>query len=184
MSHMEDITPIVKSSLCDYSDAHTIVKRTITIAERGAHAVAREADERNKGVIFKYGAPFTNCISEINNTTQIDNAKDIDVVMTMYNYIEYSDTCLKTYGSFWHYYRDDPNANLEDSESFKSKIKIMQSTPDDGKKKNVEIAVPLKSLNNFRRTLEITLINHEINLIQHGHQLVSLQIQQMQEHLQ
>ena len=60
----------------------------------------------------------------------------------------------------------------------------MQSTPDDGKKKNVEIAVPLKSLNNFRRTLEITLINHEINLIQHGHQLVSLQIQQMQEHLQ
>ena len=59
--------------------------------------------EKNK--ISKSCAPFTNCISEINNT-QIDNVKDIDIVMGMYNLIEYSDNYSKTSGSLWHYYRD------------------------------------------------------------------------------
>ena len=73
-------TTMLKSSLCDYSDAYILVKGKITITGRGDDAEARQADERNKGVAFKNCAPFTNCISEINNT-QIDNAKDIDIVM-------------------------------------------------------------------------------------------------------
>ena len=79
---------MLKSSLCDYSDAYIFAKGTKTINRRGADATARQADERNKGVSFKNCAPFINCISEINNT-QIDNAKDIDIVMPMYNLIEY-----------------------------------------------------------------------------------------------
>ena len=72
-----------KSSLCDYSDAYILVKGRITINGRGDNAAARQAGERNKGVAFKNCAPFINCISEINNT-QIDTAKDIDIVMPMY----------------------------------------------------------------------------------------------------
>ena len=77
-------TTMLKSSLCDYSDAYILVKGTITITGAGADAAARQADERDKGVAFKNCTPFTNCISEINNT-QVDNAKDIDIVMPMYN---------------------------------------------------------------------------------------------------
>ena len=73
-------TTMLKSSLCDYSDAYILVKGTITIAEEGADAAARHADERDKGAAFKNCAPFTNCISEINNT-QVNNAKDIDLVI-------------------------------------------------------------------------------------------------------
>ena len=108
---------------------------------------------------FKNCAPFTNCISEINNT-QVDNAKDIDIVMPMY-----SDNYAKTSGSLWQYFRDEPDDNLADSESFKSKIKITGKTPNNDNEKDVEIMVPLKYLSNFRRTLEIPLINCEVNLI-------------------
>ena len=83
-------TTMLKSSLCDYSYAYILVKGKITITGEGADAAARQADERDKGVTFKNYSPFTNCISEINNT-QVDNAKDIDTVMPMYNLIEYSD---------------------------------------------------------------------------------------------
>ena len=116
-------TTMSKSNLCDYSDAYILVKGTITIRETGADAAARRADERCKGVAFKNCALFTNCTSEINNT-QVGNAKDIDIVMPLYNLIEYSDNYAKTTGSLWQYFRDDPNDNLADSESFQSKIKI------------------------------------------------------------
>ena len=158
-------TTMLKSSLCDYSDAYILVKGTITINGRGGDAVARQADERNKGVSFKNCAPFINCISEINNT-QIDNAKDIDIVMPMYNLIEYSDNYAKISGSSWQYFRDEPDDNnIEDSESFKSKIKITGKTPNNNNVKDVEIIVPLKYLSNFWRTLEMPLINCEVNLI-------------------
>ena len=114
-------TTMLKSSFCDYSDAYILVKGTITIAGAGADAAARQADERDKGVIFKNCTPFINCISEINNT-QVDNAKDIDIVMPMYNLKEYSDNYLKTSGSLWQYFRDEPNDDIEDSESCKSKM--------------------------------------------------------------
>ena len=157
-------TTMLKSSLCDYSDAYILVKGTITITEAGADAAARQADERDKGVRFKNCAPFANCISEINNT-QVDNAKDIDIVMPMYNLIEYSNNYAKTSGSLWQYYRDEPNDNLANSESFKFKVKITGKTPNDDNGKDVEIMVPLKYLSNFWRTLEMPLINCEVNLI-------------------
>ena len=75
-------TSMLRSSLCDYSNAYIIVSRTVTITGAGADDAAKRLDERNKGVIFKNCAPFTDCISEINNT-QIDNAKYIDVEMPM-----------------------------------------------------------------------------------------------------
>ena len=157
-------TTMLKSSLCDYSDAYILVKGRITITGAGDTVANRQADERNKGVVFKNCASFTNCKNEINNT-KIDNAKDIDTVMPMYNLIEYSDNYSKSSGSLWQYYRDEANDNLTDSESFKSKIKITMNTPDAGNTKNVEIIVPLKFLRNFWRTLEMPLINCEFNLI-------------------
>ena len=80
---------MLKSSLCDYCDAYILVKGKITITGAGENVAARQADERDKGMAFKHCAPFINCITEINNT-QVGNAKDIDVVMPMYNLIEYS----------------------------------------------------------------------------------------------
>ena len=157
-------TTMLKSSLCDYSDAYIFVKEKITITGRGADAAARQADERDEGVAFKNCAPFTKSISEINNT-RVDNAKDIDIVMPMYNLIEYSDNDAKTSGSLWQYYRDEPDDNLADSEPFKSKIKITGKTPDDDNEKDVEIMAPLKYLRNLWRTLEMPLINCEVNLI-------------------
>ena len=157
-------TTMLKSSLCDSSDAYILVKGKITITGRGADVAARQADERYKGVAFKNCAPFINCIGEINNT-QVDNAKDINIVMSMYSLTEYSDNYVKTSGTLWQYFSDKPNDNLADSESFKSKIKITGKTPNNDNEKDVEIMVPLKYLSNFWRTLEMPLINGVVNLI-------------------
>ena len=99
------------------------------------------------------------------NNTDIDNAKDIDIVMPMYNLINYSDNYAKTSGSLYQHYKDYPNDNIADSESFKSKVKITGKTPNNGNTKDVEIIVPLKHLSNFWRTLEMSLINCELNLV-------------------
>ena len=88
-------TTMLKSSLCDYSDAYIIVKGTITITQTGDDAAARKTNQRNKGIIFKDCAPFINCKSELNKA-EIDNAKDIDIVIPMYNAIEYNDNYLET----------------------------------------------------------------------------------------
>ena len=156
-------TTMLRSNLCDYADAYILVKGTITITGAGNDDATKQADERDKGVTFKNCAPFTKCISRINNT-DIDTAQDIDTVMPMYNLIEYSDNYSKTSGSLWQYYKDDPNENLTDSESFKYKLKISGKTPNNGNTKDVEIIVPLKYLSNFWRTLEMPLINCEVNL--------------------
>ena len=116
-------TTMLRSNLCDYADSYILVKGTIKITGAGDDAAVRRADERNKGVKFKNCAPFTKCISRINNTDK-DNAHDIDIVMPMYNLIKYSDNYSKTSGNLWQYYKDDLNDNLTDSESFKSKAKI------------------------------------------------------------
>ena len=154
---------MLKSSLCDYSDAYVHVKGTITAA----------ANNTNKKVIFKSCAPFIICISEINNT-QVENTKDIDIVMPIYNLIEYSVNYSKASGSLWQYCKDIPavnnnnaisdftNNNLTDSFNFK--VKMTGQTGEDGTN-NVEIMVPIKYLSNFWRTLEMPLINCEVNLI-------------------
>ena len=164
-------TTMLKSSLCDYSDAYILVKGTISINNTAAQGAA--ANNTDKKVIFKNCAPFTNCISEINNT-QIDNAKDIDIVMPKYNLIEYSDNYAKTTGSLSQYCKDIPARDNNDeiiafdvnnlTDSFKFKAKITGETEND-ETKDVEIIVPLKYLSNFWRTLEMPLINCEVNLI-------------------
>ena len=164
-------TTMLKSSLCDYSDAYILVKGTISANNTTAAGAA--VNNTNRKVIFKNCAPFTNCISEINNT-QIDNAKDIDIVIPMYNLIECSDNYAKATGSLWQYGKDIPARNdnniIEEftagnlTDSFNFKAKITGRTGNDGTK-NVEIMVPLKYLSNFWRTLEMPLINWEVNLI-------------------
>ena len=124
--------------------------------------------------MFKNCAPFTNCISEIDNT-QIDNAEYIDLVMLIYNLIEYSDNYWKTSGSLWQYYKEIPAVNnagdivifngAKATDSFNLKAKITGKTNDDGDIENAEIMVLLKYLSHFWRTLEITLINCEFELI-------------------
>ena len=162
---------MLNSSLCDYSDAYILVKGTITV--NNTAAAGANANNTDKKVIFKNCAPFTNCISEINNT-QTDNAKDIDIIMPMYKLIEYSDNYAKTSGSLWQNCMNIPAGNNNNAivnftennltDSFNFKVKITGQTGDDGTK-NVEIMVPLKYLSNFWRTLEMPLINCEINLI-------------------
>ena len=95
--------------------------------------------------------------------------------MPMYNLKKYSDNYSRTYGSLWKYYRDEPNDNL-------ARI-ITENTPNNGNTKDVEIIVPVKRVSNFWRTLEMLLIDCEINLIKHGHQLGLLLILQVQEDL-
>ena len=162
---------MLKSSLCDYSDAYILVKGTITV--NNTASADADANDTNKKVIFKNSPRFTNCISEINNT-QVDNAQDIDIVMPMYNLIEYSDNYSKTSGSLWQYCKDIPavnnnNAivnftenNLTDSLNFKVK---MTGQSGDDRTKYCEIMVPLKYLTNLFRSLEVPLVNCEINLI-------------------
>ena len=125
---MQMETTMLRSNLCDHADSYILVKGTITITGNAGPPAgrteaqllaARQQDERDKGVTFKNCAPFTKCISRINNT-DIDNAHDIDIVMPMYNLIEYSDNYSKTSGSLWKYYKDDSKDNMVDSESFKS----------------------------------------------------------------
>ena len=85
--------------------------------------------------------------------------------MPMYSLIEHCDNYLKTVGSVWQFYKDERHDNLADSESFKSKVKITGNTPADGDTKDVKVIVPLKHLSNLWITLEMPLINCEVDLI-------------------
>ena len=126
-------------------------------------------------MIFKNYAPFTNCISGINNT-QVDDAQDMDIVMQMYNLIKYIDTHSKTSWSLWQNYREEPAldnnrsiidfpANDNNNILFKFKQKITEQTEN---RKDAEIIVPLKHLITFWRTLEIPLITCEISFSWNG----------------
>ena len=108
-------TEMLRSNLCDHADAYILFNGRIAITGAGDAAAARQAD-----VIFKNCAPFVKCINRINNT-DIDTAQDIDIVMAMYNLIEYSDNYSKTTGSLGQYYKDDRKDTLADSESFNIK---------------------------------------------------------------
>ena len=121
-------TTMLKSSLCDYSDAYIHVKGTITV--NNTAAAGADANNTNKKGIFKNCAPFTKCISEVNNTN-VGDGEDTDIVMSKYKLIEYSDNYSKTSGSLWQYCKEIPainnndaivdftNSNLTDSFNFK-----------------------------------------------------------------
>ena len=126
-------TSMLRSDLRDFSDVYIVVKGTITLTKTNGRGII---DIRNWFLAFKNNAPFTNCISKIHNVL-IDNAEDLDVVISMYNLLEYSKHYRKTTGSLWNYYRDEPNdfsanncnANpITNSESFKCKNSITGKT--------------------------------------------------------
>ena len=114
-------TPMLRAALCDFNDAYIVVKRDITVTEP-------DNAKRNKSVAFKNNEPFINCISKINGV-QVDNAEDLDVVMPMYNLLQYSKNYRKTTGSLYNYYRDEPSNPLpSNSESFIYKTSITGNT--------------------------------------------------------
>ena len=163
---------MLRSSLCDFSDVYIIVTGNITVNNTaGADAAANNT---NKKVIFTNCAPFIKCTSKKNNT-QIDNAEYIDIVMFMYNLIEYSHNYSKTSASLWQYCKERPAVNdnggiiyfngANASHLFNFKTKITGQRNNNGRKDNVEIMVTLKYLSNFWRILEIPLINCEVELI-------------------
>ena len=124
---------MLRSDLCEFTDAYIVVKGDITLTKA---ANRNFIDVTNRFLAFLKNAPFTNCISKINNVL-IANAEDLDVVMPMYNLFEYSKNYRKTTESLWNYYRDEPNnppvANynadpITDSTSFKYKISITEKT--------------------------------------------------------
>ena len=147
---------LLRSGLCDYSDAYIIVSETIIVRE----IAAGQGNDKIE-VVFEICAPFADCIKEINNI-QIDNAKDINIVMPMHNIIEYSNDCSKRWGGSCQYYRDEPALNDSGSPdsfphngaSFKSKQKITGKT-EYNSTKAIKITVPLKYFSKFCRTVEI-----------------------------
>ena len=181
-------TPMLRSNLCDYSDAYILVKGTIMVT--GNHP----RDRQNRPFILKNNAPFISCITRINGEL-IEDADDLDIVMPMYNLLEDSKNYRKTIGSLYNYYRDEltndgndnfANRNVVNSEAFKYKNKITGNTyninstilnpagdarinnPDyvanNCGKKSIELAIPLKYLGNFWRALNIPLISCEVSL--------------------
>ena len=162
---------MLRCDLCDYSDAYIVVKGNITVEG------AKNRDRKNRSLAFKNHIPFIPCISKINDVL-IENAEDLDIVMPMYNLIEYSKNYRKTTGSLWNYYRDEPNDPSSDnydavpttnSASFKYKNSLVEKTPNNDNNNNnviqdVKVVVPLKHLSNFWRTLNMPLINCEVAL--------------------
>ena len=111
---------MLRSDLCDCSDAYIVMKEKITVTRPNSVLY-------DKKLAFKNNAPFTSCISKINNTL-IDNAEDLDIVIPMYNLLEYSKNYRKATGSFWNYYRDEPNSGLGgDSNNINFSIKDSKS---------------------------------------------------------
>ena len=150
-------TTMLRSSLCDYSDTYILVKGNISVNNTAVEGAA--ANNRNKEVIFKNCAPFTNCISKI-NTTQIDNAEYINIVMPKCNLIEYSHNYSNSSSRLWQYCKETPAVNNDGNivdfnganatNSFNFKTKITGQANNNGTI-NVEIMVPLKYLSNFWR---------------------------------
>ena len=125
-------------------------------------------------MVFKNNTPFISCISKINGL-QADNAGDLDIVMPVYNFHEYSKNYWKTTGSLWNYYKDEPysgmngsiNYSIMGSRSFDYKANFIEGgvMQNNLTKQDIKIVVPLKYLSHFGRILNIPLINCEIELI-------------------
>ena len=185
-------TSMLRSDLCDFSDAYIVVKGNIIVSKKtftpddidapnntAANVTATNTANNNvfgdKKLVFKNNAPFINCISK-NNGVKIDNAEDLDVIMPMYNLLEYSKNYTKTTGGLWNYYRDEPSSTIGannithsilNSESFDYKARFMENgvTHKNLTKNDIKVVVPLKHLSNFWRHLDIPLINCEVELI-------------------
>ena len=155
-------TRVLKPNLCDYTEAYILVDGTITAAN---------AVNNNTRLALKDCAPFTKCNLEINDE-HVDTAENLDIVMPMYNLIEYSDNCQDSSATLYQYKRDEPQDDLANnlatntSSSFKYKVDLLGNPAivDNVARRNVKIVVPLKYLSNFFRSLEMRLINCKIKL--------------------
>ena len=159
-------TRVLKPNLCDYAEAYILVDGTIrTDAAVNATRLA-----------LKNCAPFIKCNLEINDG-HADTAENLDIVMPMYNLIEYSDNYQDSSVTLYQYKRDEPpeddavaDLTANNSDSLKYKIKLLGNvTAVAGnavgvRRLNVKVAVPLKYLSNFFRSLEMPLINSKIKL--------------------
>ena len=152
------MTKSIGSGLRDYSDVYILVTGNITATPNN------EATQ----VIFKTCAPFKDCRTEINDTF-VDYADFINIPMPMYNLIEYSDNYSDTSGSLWNFKRDEIINNADvtndnNASSFKYKANLIGNTEYNGRKNGVKIAVPLRYLSNFWKSIEMPLINCKIEL--------------------
>ena len=153
-------TKAFKSNLCDYSDAYILVNDDITVTNVPTTQVA-----------FKNCAPYTKCITKIDGAI-IDVIEELDLVVPMYNLVEYSPNYTDTTGSLWFYSEDEATdigidiENTDDFKSFKYKAKLLGNTVAANQNnrilENGTIAVPLKYLINFWRSLQMPLINFKI----------------------
>ena len=175
ISRKKIITQIKKLESKHQFTANDIEAPNNTAANAAATNNANNNAFDEKKLVFKNNAPFINCISKINGV-KIDNAEDLDVVMLMYNLLEYSRNYRKTTSSLWNYYRDEPSSSTNDdnithsvlnSESYDYKANFIENgvTNNNLTKNDVKIVVPLKHLSNFWRHLNILLINCEVELI-------------------
>ena len=159
-------TRVLKPNLCDYAEAYILVDGTI----RTTNAVNATR------LALKNCAPFTKCNLEINDE-HVDTAENLDIVMSMYNLIEYSDNYQDSSATLYQYKRDEPpeddavaDLTADNSSSFKYKIKLLGNVTRvvgnaaGVRRLNVKIVVPLKYLSNFFRSLEMPLINCKIKL--------------------
>ena len=157
---------ILLLNLCHYSDAYSLVIRDIKVTNIAA----------DTNVAFKNCAPFTRCTTHINDE-HTETAENLDIIMPMYNLIEYSDNYSDSSGSLYQFKKDESpmndnnnplNITLNNSSSFKYKESLLGKADDadgnDRSLKNVKIVVPLKYLSNFFRSLEMPLINSKIHL--------------------
>ena len=135
----EGTTKSIESSLCNYSDTYVLVTGNVTV----------EWADNNKTVAFKNSAPFRKCRTEINDAF-IDDAEHINITMPVYNLIEYSGNFSNTSESLWQFKSDEIEGNVN------LKSTLIKN------RNGVKIAVPLKYLSNFWRSLEMSLINCKV----------------------
>ena len=178
-------TLMLRSNLLDYCDAYILVKDTIMVTAPGINNNANNIrDKKNRPLILKNNSPFVSCITRINGEL-IEDPDDLDIVMSMYNLLQYSKNYRKTIGSLYNYYRDELSDDADDnnfnnikvvnSNTFKYKNKITGNTynvdagaqgydVNENGTQEVELATPLKHLGNFWRALNIPLISYEVSL--------------------
>ena len=147
-------TKVIKPNLCDYSDVYILVIGNI------------QNKPGNSVVAFKNCTPFRTCDVTINDE-HVEKAEDLDIVMPMYNLLEYSDNYQDSTGILYQLKRDEPpddNADVvNNTSSLVYKSKLISGT-DDNNVNNVKLVVPLKYVSSFFRSLEMPLVNCKIDL--------------------
>ena len=161
-SNIKCETKVIKPNLCNYSDPYILVTGDITVT--GGNA--------NTKVAFKSCPPFARFVTHINDK-HVETSENLDIIMPMYNLLEYSDNYAVSSGSLWQFKRDEQNmtdagnpenVTTDDSSSFKYKSSLLGNPNATGVLRNTEIVFPRKYLSNFFRSLQISLINCKIHL--------------------